>query len=52
MTVRICNESRLAKLQLEEAKKLYIDGAFDEVTGGEELERRETPPGLPCDILL
>ena len=40
-TVPIYYESRLAKLALDEAAKLTLDAAFEEVTEGEEVERRE-----------
>jgi type I restriction enzyme R subunit len=40
-TVPIYYESRLAKLALEEAEKPTIDPAFEEVTEGEEVERKE-----------
>jgi type I restriction enzyme R subunit len=39
--VPIYYESRLAKLALEEAEKPTIDPAFEEVTEGEEVERKE-----------
>ncbi|HEV8597295.1 MAG TPA: type I restriction endonuclease subunit R [Candidatus Dormibacteraeota bacterium] len=40
-TVPIYYESRLAKLALEEAEKPRIDPEFEEVTEGEEVERKE-----------
>jgi type I restriction enzyme R subunit len=40
-TVPIYYESRLAKLQLDEAKKPKVDADFAEATEGEEVERRE-----------
>ena len=40
-TVPIYYESRLAKLALKESEKPHIDPAFDEVTEGEEVERKE-----------
>ena len=40
-TVPIYYESRLAKLELNEAEKPRIDPQFDEVTEGEEVERKE-----------
>lgn len=40
-TVPIYYESRLAKLELSEAEKPHIDANFEEVTEGEETERRE-----------
>jgi type I restriction enzyme R subunit len=40
-TVPIYYESRLAKLDLDEAEKPKIDPEFEEVTEGEELERKE-----------
>jgi type I restriction enzyme R subunit len=40
-TVPICYESRLAKLELDEAERPKIDPEFDEVTEGEEVERKE-----------
>jgi type I restriction enzyme R subunit len=40
-TVPIYYESRLAKLELEESEKPRIDPEFEEVTEGEEEERRE-----------
>lgn len=40
-TVPIYYESRLAKLQLPETEKPKIDADFEEVTEGEETERRE-----------
>ena len=40
-TVPIYYESRLAKLELSDAEKPKIDADFDEVTEGEEAERRE-----------
>jgi hypothetical protein len=40
-TVPIYYESRLAKLALEEAEKPKIDPQFEEVTEGEEVERKE-----------
>ena len=40
-TVPIYYESRLAKLELNEAERPKIDPAFDEVTEGEETERKE-----------
>ncbi len=40
-TVPIYYESRLAKLDLEESEKPRLDEAFEEVTEGEELERKE-----------
>ncbi len=40
-TVPIYYESRLARLELDEAERPKIDPEFDEVTEGEEVERRE-----------
>jgi type I restriction enzyme R subunit len=40
-TVPIYYESRLAKLELSEAERPKIDPAFEEVTEGEEIERKE-----------
>ena len=40
-TVPIYYESRLAKLALDEAQKPTIDAGFEEVTEGEEVDRRE-----------
>ncbi len=40
-TVPIYYESRLAKLELDEAERPKIDPEFDEVTEGEEVERKE-----------
>ncbi len=40
-TVPIYYESRLAKLELDEAEKPKIDPEFEEVTEGEEVERKE-----------
>ncbi len=40
-TVPIYYESRLAKLALDETEKPAIDAGFDEVTEGEEVDRRE-----------
>ncbi len=40
-TVKIYYEGRLAKLELDEKEKPRIDPEFDEVTEGEELERKE-----------
>ncbi len=40
-TVPIFYESRLAKLELKESEKPRIDPAFEEVTEGEEVERKE-----------
>ncbi|HHK41857.1 MAG TPA: type I restriction endonuclease subunit R, partial [Planctomycetaceae bacterium] len=40
-TVPIYYESRLAKLELDEAEKPRIDPQFEEVTEGEEIERKE-----------
>ncbi len=40
-TVKIYYESRLAKLALSEAERPTIDTEFEEVTEGEEVERRE-----------
>ncbi|MFH0801323.1 MAG: type I restriction endonuclease subunit R [bacterium] len=40
-TVRIYYESRLAKLELPEAEKPRVDAEFEEVTEGEEVERKE-----------
>ena len=40
-TVPIYYESRLAKLQLDASEKPKLDENFDEVTEGEEVERRE-----------
>jgi type I restriction enzyme R subunit len=40
-TVPIYYEARLAKLELNEEERPRIDPAFDEVTEGEELERKE-----------
>jgi len=40
-TVPIYYESRLAKLELNEAEKPRIDPQFEEVTEGEEVERKE-----------
>ena len=40
-TVPIYDESRLAKLALDETEKPTIDAGFEEVTEGEEVDRRE-----------
>ncbi len=40
-TVPIYYESRLAKLELDEAAKEYLDQEFDEATEGEEAEHKE-----------
>ena len=40
-TVPIYYESRLAKLELDEAERPKIDPEFEEVTEGEEVERKE-----------
>ncbi|MFI5397299.1 MAG: type I restriction endonuclease subunit R [Candidatus Binatia bacterium] len=40
-TVPIYYESRLAKLELNEAQRPHIDPDFEEVTEGEEVERKE-----------
>lgn len=40
-TVKIYYEGRLAKLELDEEEKPKIDPEFDEVTEGEELEKKE-----------
>lgn len=40
-TVRIYYESRLAKLELDENEKPLIDPEFEEVTEGEEVEKKE-----------
>src|SRR5215213_3948351 len=40
-TVKIYYEGRLAKLELDEKEKPKIDSEFDEVTEGEELEKKE-----------
>jgi type I restriction enzyme R subunit len=40
-TVPIFYESRLAKLELKEEEKPYIDPGFEEVTEGEETQRKE-----------
>ena len=40
-TVKIYYEGRLAKLELDESEKPKIDPEFDEVTEGEELEKKE-----------
>ena len=40
-TVPIYYESRLAKLALDEAERPTIDAGFEEVTEGEEIDRRE-----------
>ena len=40
-TVPIYYESRLAKLSLDEAERPMIDAEFEEVTEGEEVERKE-----------
>jgi type I restriction enzyme R subunit len=40
-TVPIYYESRLAKLELDEAERPHIDPKFEEVTEGEEIERKE-----------
>src|ERR1700690_2297893 len=40
-TVPIYYESRLAKLELDPAEKPRIDPEFEEVTEGEEVERKE-----------
>jgi type I restriction enzyme R subunit len=40
-TVPIYYESRLAKLELDEMEKPHIDPEFEEVTEGEEVERKE-----------
>ena len=39
-TVPIYYEGRLAKLELSEAERLRIDPDFEEVTEGEEVERK------------
>ena len=41
MTVPIYYESRLAKLALDETERPKIDPDFEEVTEGEEVERKE-----------
>lgn len=40
-TVPIYYESRLAKLELDEAQKPHIDDDFEEITEGEEVEHKE-----------
>ena len=40
-TVPICYESRLAELALDETERPQIDAGFEEVTEGEETDRRE-----------
>ncbi len=40
-TVPIYYESRLAKLELKESERPKIDPEFEEVTEGEEVERKE-----------
>lgn len=40
-TVPIYYESRIAKLELKDAEKPHIDLSFEEVTEGEEVERKE-----------
>ena len=40
-TVKIYYESRLAKLELDETERPRIDPEFEEVTEGEEIERKE-----------
>lgn len=40
-TVPIYYESRLAKLALDEGEKPYVDEKFEDVTEGEEVERKE-----------
>lgn len=40
-TVPIYYEGRLAKLNLQESEKPYIDPSFEEATEGEEVERKE-----------
>ncbi len=40
-TVPIYYESRLAKLELDEAERPKLDAEFEEVTEGEEVERKE-----------
>ena len=40
-TVRIYYEGRLAKLELDEKEKPHIDQEFEEVTEGEEIEKKE-----------
>jgi type I restriction enzyme, R subunit len=40
-TVPIYYESRLAKLEMDETEKPHIDPDFEEVTEGEEIERKE-----------
>lgn len=40
-TVRIYYENRLAKLTLDESEKPHIDPHFEEVTEGEEVDRKE-----------
>ena len=40
-TVPIYYEARMAKLALDEAERPYIDPEFDEITEGEEIERKE-----------
>ncbi len=40
-TVPIYYESRLAKLELDETEKPHVDPEFEEVTEGEEVERKE-----------
>lgn len=40
-TVPIYYESRLAKLELKDAERPHVDEEFEEVTEGEELERKE-----------
>jgi type I restriction enzyme R subunit len=43
-TVPIYYEGRLAKLQLDESEKPKLDQSFEEVTEGEEVERKERLP--------
>ncbi len=40
-TVKIYYEGRLAKLELNEKERPHIDSEFDEVTEGEEIEKKE-----------
>jgi len=40
-TVRIYYESRLAKLELDERERPHLDDKFEEVTEGEEIDRKE-----------
>ncbi len=40
VTVTICHESRLAKLELPEAENPEVDVDFEDATEGDEIERR------------